>query len=98
MSYYTKELTSKIPDIPLQQLSRETRGIIWLDTAGPPAAQRLGSILDENPQVGWVQLPQAGINNFANVVKKHNKKVWTSAKVRRMKQTSSSPPPAASRD
>lgn len=81
-AYYTRELESRIRDIPLKPLDGETRGIIWLDIAGKPAAQRLDQVLDENPKVGWVQLPQAGINNFAEVVKKHNRKVWTSAKVR----------------
>ncbi|CAO1620388.1 unnamed protein product [Parajaminaea phylloscopi] len=80
LEYYTKELTEKVPHIQIKAASKETSGVIWLDISGPPAAERLDKFLSEYPQVGWVQLPQAGINAFANVVKKHNKKVWTSAK------------------
>lgn len=74
-------LQEKVPELKLAPLSKDTTGVVWLDIAGPPAAQRLEDVLQQYPQIGWVQLPQAGINTFAAVVKKYNKKVWTSAKV-----------------
>lgn len=80
---FRQALQEQVPDLKIAPLSKDTTGVIWLDIAGPPAAERLDRALDQYPQVGWVQLPQAGINNFAQVVKKHNRKVWTSAKVRR---------------
>lgn len=78
---FKSALQEKVPELKLAPLSKDTTGVVWLDIAGPPAAKRLDDVLDQYPQIGWVQLPQAGINNFAAVVKKYNKKVWTSAKV-----------------
>ncbi|CAO1613221.1 unnamed protein product [Sympodiomycopsis kandeliae] len=77
---FRSDLQKQVPELKIAPLSKETAGIVWLDIKGPPAAQALEKVLDDYPQVGWVQLPQAGVNNFANVIKKNNKKVWTSAK------------------
>ncbi|PWN29832.1 hypothetical protein BDZ90DRAFT_230669 [Jaminaea rosea] len=74
---YTSDILSAFPDPPLAPLSKETRGVIWLDIS---AHAKLGEVLDANPQVGWVQLVQAGINLYKDVIHKHNDKVWTSAK------------------
>ncbi|MCU1446794.1 NAD(P)-dependent oxidoreductase [Cryobacterium sp.] len=51
-------------------LSAATRGIIWLSYAD---ADRLGDVLDENPQVGWVQLPWAGVDAFSGVLARHRR-------------------------
>ena len=61
-------------------LSDETRGIIYLDEKDP---SRLTAALDENPGVGWVQLPWAGVDAFAGVLAAYADRptpLWTSAK------------------
>jgi phosphoglycerate dehydrogenase-like enzyme len=60
-------------------LSSATRGIIWLSYAD---ADRLGDVLAENPQVGWVQLPWAGVDAFSGVLSRHRRDdlIVTSAK------------------
>ena len=55
-------------------LSSETRGLIWLD---PHNSERLGSILDENPQLSWVQLPYAGVDSFSDVLRRHARSTLT---------------------
>jgi phosphoglycerate dehydrogenase-like enzyme len=47
-------------------LSTETRGLIWLD---PQGAEALGRVLAENPQLSWIQLPYAGVDAFAGILK-----------------------------
>jgi len=51
-------------------LSTATRGIIWLSYAD---AGQLGDVLDANPQVGWVQLPWAGVDAFSDVLARHRR-------------------------
>lgn len=59
-------------------LSPETRGIVWLSEKH---AAELGTVLDENPNVSWVQLPWAGVDAFADILATHAGRVlWTSAK------------------
>ena len=61
-------------------LSHETRGIIYLDEKDP---SRLTAALDENPGVGWVQLPWAGVDAFSDVLSVYAERstpLWTSAK------------------
>jgi phosphoglycerate dehydrogenase-like enzyme len=58
-------------------LGPDTRAIMWLSYAAP---ERLATVLDENPQVGWVQLPWAGVDVFADVLANHPEPLWTSAK------------------
>ncbi|MET0976572.1 MAG: D-isomer specific 2-hydroxyacid dehydrogenase family protein [Leifsonia sp.] len=60
-------------------LDADTRGIIWLSYS---RAAELGRILDENPQIAWVQLPWAGVDAFADVLREHARPglLWTSAK------------------
>lgn len=38
------------------------RGLVWLDITG---AAKLKRIVNDNPQIAWVQLPWAGVENFA---------------------------------
>jgi phosphoglycerate dehydrogenase-like enzyme len=38
------------------------------------------AVLDEHPGIGWVQLPSAGIEAFADALAAHPDKTWTSAK------------------
>jgi phosphoglycerate dehydrogenase-like enzyme len=47
-------------------LSQQTRGLIWLD---PNGVDSFGSVLDENPQLSWIQLPYAGVDAFAAVLR-----------------------------
>jgi phosphoglycerate dehydrogenase-like enzyme len=61
-------------------VSGETRGIIYLDERDPT---RLTAALDANPAVGWVQLPWAGVDGFAQVLAQYADRptpLWTSAK------------------
>jgi phosphoglycerate dehydrogenase-like enzyme len=60
-------------------LSADTRGIIWLSYAH---ASQLGDVLDRNPQVGWIQLPWAGVDAFSDVLRTHRRSdlLITSAK------------------
>jgi len=60
-------------------LDDETRGIVWLSPVG---ADELGAILEAHPGVGWVQLPWAGVNDFAAMMRAHDRRglVFTSAK------------------
>lgn len=50
-------------------------GIVWTD---PRDASMLGQILAENPDIEWVQLPFAGIENFLGVLDKN--RIWTCGK------------------
>ncbi|MCS5719615.1 D-isomer specific 2-hydroxyacid dehydrogenase family protein [Herbiconiux sp. CPCC 205763] len=60
-------------------LGPETRGIVWLSSRG---ADDFAAALEANPQVEWVQLPWAGVDAFAEVLRSHDRPrlVWTSAK------------------
>lgn len=75
---------SKIPGIDLQvgpdAVNESTRAIIWLDNSANNL-QMLSDILDRFPKISWIQLPMAGINAYADLVRKHSSKTWTSAKV-----------------
>ncbi|TFC01834.1 hydroxyacid dehydrogenase [Cryobacterium adonitolivorans] len=51
-------------------LSPATRGLIWLSY---DRAAELGEVLAENPQIGWVQLPWAGVDAFADVLSRHQR-------------------------
>lgn len=57
-------------------LSSDTRGLVWL--VGPGAD--LSATLDAHPNVGWVQLPLAGVDNFAEAFAEHPEVIFTSAK------------------
>ena len=51
-------------------LSPHTRGLIWLSYA---RAAELGEVLALNPQIGWVQLPWAGVDAFSEVLAGHQR-------------------------
>jgi phosphoglycerate dehydrogenase-like enzyme len=61
-------------------LSDDTRGILWLSVR---RADQLGEVLSKHPGIGWVQLPNAGVDAFSAVLARHagtKRLVWTSAK------------------
>jgi phosphoglycerate dehydrogenase-like enzyme len=60
-------------------LSPATRGIVWTAASG---AGTLGDLLEEHPDVSWVQLPWAGVDAFADLFARFRDdgRVWTSAK------------------
>lgn len=60
-------------------LSDETRGLVWLTYRD---ARGLTDVLEAHPQIGWVQLPYAGVDAFADVLAAEDRPglLWTSAK------------------
>lgn len=56
-------------------MGKDVKGLIWLDYSQPKA---LAEMLDQNPQLEWVQLPFAGVDAFANVIQRSVR--FTSAK------------------
>ncbi|WP_207456489.1 NAD(P)-dependent oxidoreductase [Herbiconiux sp. SYSU D00978] len=61
-------------------LSDETRGLVWLSYS---RAQEAADVLERHPGIGWVQLPWAGVDAFADVLAPFAQKdlpVFTSAK------------------
>lgn len=56
-------------------LGKDVRALIWLDYSKPEA---LSDLLDENPQIEWVQLPFAGVDAFSEIIKRPIR--FTSAK------------------
>ena len=60
-------------------LDDATRGIVWTASSG---AGELEAVLDGHPDVSWVQLPWAGVDAFAGVLRRFagDGRVWTSAK------------------
>lgn len=63
----------------LQPLSEKTRGLVWLSYT---KSSELGDVLAAHPQLTWVQLPWAGVDAYAEVLKKYAREglVFTSAK------------------
>lgn len=61
------------------ELDEATRGILWLSNSKPNA---LAEALSAHPGVGWVQLPWAGIDAFADVAAEFGERgvLFTSAK------------------
>lgn len=47
------------------ELSASTRGLVWLSEK---RADELTEILQAHPSIGWVQLPWAGVDGFADVL------------------------------
>jgi phosphoglycerate dehydrogenase-like enzyme len=60
-------------------LDDATRGVVWTATSG---ADELGTLLDAHPGVGWMQLPWAGVDAFAPLLRRFaaDGRTWTSAK------------------
>lgn len=59
------------------ELTEQTRGLVWTSFQ---RAEQLDEILTSHPGIGWVQLPLAGVNAFVDVLAKHDRIIWTSAK------------------
>lgn len=62
------------------ELSDRTRGLVWLSEK---RADELTEILQTYPGIGWVQLPWAGVDGFADVLARHTTgsgPLFTSAK------------------
>lgn len=59
----------------LAPLGKDVAGLIWLDYSKP---DELATLLDANPQLEWVQLPFAGVDAFAEILRRPI--VFTSAK------------------
>jgi phosphoglycerate dehydrogenase-like enzyme len=60
-------------------LSGATRGLVWLRAGG----DGLSELLRDHPHIGWVQLPWAGVDGFADTLAEFAGRalpVWTSAK------------------
>ncbi|CAB4625845.1 unannotated protein [freshwater metagenome] len=56
-------------------LTSDVQALIWLDYSNPDGLEKM---LDQNPQIEWVQLPFAGVDAFAEVIKRPIR--FTSAK------------------
>jgi len=63
----------------LAPLDQHTRGLIWLDNDG---AADFAEVLRTHPGIGWVQLPWAGVEGFAEALRSQGRPglVVTSAK------------------
>jgi len=60
-------------------LDDATRGLVWTAASG---AGDLDAVLAAHPHIAWVQLPWAGVDAFADVLRRHRDdgRTWTSAK------------------
>lgn len=56
-------------------LSGDVQALIWLDYSNPAGLEKM---LDQNPQIRWVQLPFAGVDAFSEIIKRPIR--FTSAK------------------
>ena len=56
-------------------LSQEVEALIWLDYSNPAGLEH---VLDQYPQIKWVQLPFAGVDAFSEIIKRPIR--FTSAK------------------
>ena len=56
-------------------MNSTVKALIWLDYSQP---QALAELLDQNPQIEWVQLPFSGVDAFADIIKRPI--LFTSAK------------------
>ena len=63
----------------VEELSDRTRGLIWLSYRDPGA---FAEVMETHPKIGWVQLPYAGVDAFAEVLAERARPglLWTSAK------------------
>jgi phosphoglycerate dehydrogenase-like enzyme len=51
--------------------------LVWTETA---AAAQLTEVLDAHPNLGWVQLPFAGVEPYVEVIRAHADRTWTCGK------------------
>jgi phosphoglycerate dehydrogenase-like enzyme len=56
---------------------RTADGLVWTDPNDPGG---LATLLDDNPQIDWIQLPWAGIEPYVHIVSAHAERTWTCAK------------------
>ncbi|GAA4264939.1 D-isomer specific 2-hydroxyacid dehydrogenase family protein [Frondihabitans peucedani] len=64
----------------LGPMDDDTRGLVWLSHR---SVDELDRVLTEHPGIEWVQLPMAGVDMFAPVMKRYAdqpRPLWTSAK------------------
>lgn len=63
----------------VEPLSERTRAVVWLSNKDAAA---FPPVLEAHPGIGWVQLPFAGVDAFADVLTGEDRPglVWTSAK------------------
>lgn len=63
----------------VEPLSERTRGVVWLSNRDAAA---FPPVLEAHPGIGWVQLPFAGVDAFADILASEDRPglVWTSAK------------------
>jgi phosphoglycerate dehydrogenase-like enzyme len=63
----------------VEPLSDRTRGVVWLSNKDAAA---FPPVLEAHPGIGWVQLPFAGVDAFADILAAEDRPglVWTSAK------------------
>ena len=54
--------------------------LVWTETTGPEAADELRSAIDANPHLKWVQLPWAGVENYATENVFDSDRLWTCGK------------------
>ncbi len=59
----------------MTSVTTSTKALIWTDYSSPEALQ---AMLNANPQLEWVQLPFAGVDAFAEILK--SPIIFTSAK------------------
>lgn len=62
---------ARVVDVP------EADSLVWTVPRDP---EGLGAVLDRNPHLRWVQLPWAGIEPYAGVVRAHGDRTWTCGK------------------
>lgn len=55
----------------------DAQGLVWVDWSGPG---RLGSVLEECPDITWVHLPGAGIESFIDAGLMADGRTWTCSK------------------
>jgi phosphoglycerate dehydrogenase-like enzyme len=55
----------------------EAEALVWAETHAPDG---LAKVLDDHRQLGWVQLPFAGIEPYVEVVRAHADRTWTCGK------------------
>ncbi|WP_201308905.1 D-isomer specific 2-hydroxyacid dehydrogenase family protein [Puerhibacterium puerhi] len=68
----------RVAGVPLVPLGPETDGIVWLGFHDPVG---LRDVLEQAPGARWVQLPSAGVDDYARAgVLRGRDVIWTSAK------------------
>ena len=55
----------------------DASGVVWTRADDPAGLSRL---LDDHPQLAWVQLPWAGIEPYVDTVRRHAARVWACGK------------------